>query len=306
MPSELEFVCGCAAYADLFFCVKAQPNASQAIAKGGFPFSFHGFDEQEDEKWVRYTRVFNWPAQAVASFKPGGGDRVVVALGPHGEVYEIQTTDSSESTSVIPGSPRFLGRNLAVANETAFALGMGRCIARWDGPQTWTRIDPDLPADDDKATGFNDLVVASPGEMYTLGWSGEIFRTDGVRWQAVDSPVSAALRAACVGADGLVYAAGYDGTMIRGRGDDWSIIETDRKGVFLDICTLGQDVFVSTAFEVFKLTEGGLVAVSEFADPDDRPRSCTGLSAATDGSCVFWMGGSDLFRFDGALWQRVV
>lgn len=123
--------------------------------------------------------------------------------------------------------------------------------------------------------------------MYTVGWGGEILRTDGRRWQHVHSPVSAALRAACVAPDGMVYAVGYDGTMVRGRGDSWSVIETGRKGVFLDVCSFRSDVFVATSLDVLKLGPSGLEPVTDFDDPEDRPTGCVGLCAAADGSGVF-------------------
>ena len=207
---------------------------------------------------------------------------------------------------MLPGKPRFIARNLAVVGDTIYAVGMGRAIARWDGPMKWTRLDPKLPAsNDDGAVGFNDLVGVTPSEMYTVGWGGEILRTDGKRWQAVDSPVSAALRAACVGADGLIYAVGYNGTMVRGRGDDWSVIETGRKGVLLDVCAFKDKIFVATSFDVLKLGPDGLDPVSEFDDPDDQPSSCIGLCAAADGSGVLWLGNTELFRITDSTWHRV-
>lgn len=302
MDDKKMFLSGYAPFSHLLFCAKARGGAEELVRDGEYPFTFHLLNRKD---WGEYATEFNWAPIAVASAKPEGQGRIVVAVGAHGEFYELQPSDGKQQTGVLPGTPRFLARNLAVVGDVIYAVGMGRSVARRDAPMTWTRLDPKLPANDDDAVGFNDLAAVALDEMYTVGWGGEILRTDGQRWQAVDSPVSAALRAACVGADGLVYAVGYSGTMVRGRGDDWSIVETNRQGVLLDVCAFKNEIFVATSFNVLRLTPGGLEPVSEFEDPDDRPTSCVGLCAAADGSGVFWMANTELFRITDTTWHRV-
>jgi len=300
--SQSMFLSGYAPFSDLLFCAKAKAGTEEVVRDGEFPFRAHVLD---GGSWGQYGTTFNWAPIAVASIKPAGAKRTVVAISAQGDFYEIQASEGLEQTGVIPGKPRFIATNLAVVGDTLYALGMGRSIARWDGPKTWTRLDPKLPLSEDGANGFNDLVGFSPKEIYTVGWDGEILRTDGKHWQVLDSPVSAALRAACICSDGMVYAVGYNGTMVRGRGDDWAVIETGRKGVLLDVCAFKDNIYVATAFDVLKLGPDGLEPVTEFEDPEDRPSSCVGLCAAADGSAVLWLGGPDLFRITDSTWHRV-
>lgn len=302
MSDPRQFLSGFAAYSDLLFCAKADSSAGDTPRPGEFPFSTHTLD---GDSWAQHKKVLNWPPVALASVKPPGKDRVLVAIGANGSFYEGNMGDLSEQTGLMPDSDSFIARNLAVVADTIYAVGMGHAFARRDGPMTWTRLDPQIPPGTEGAAGFNDLVGFTRDEMYTVGWGGEILRTDGRRWQRVDSPVSAALRAACIAPDGLVYAVGYNGAMVKGRGDEWTVIDTGRNGVLLDICAFKDDIFVATSFEVLRLTPDGLAPVTEFEDPEDRPGSCVALCPAADGSAVFWLGGPDLFRITDTTWHRV-
>ena len=285
MEDKGNFLCGYAPFSDLLVCATARAGLGETVPEGDYPFRCYLLDGEE---WGQYATMFNWAPVAMASVKPAGGERTVVALGARGEIYEIRTSDGDEQTSVMPGKGGFVARNLAVVGDTIYAVGLGHCIARWERPMTWTRLDPNVKKD--QAAGFNDLVAISADEMYTVGWGGEILRTDGQRWQTIDSPVSAALRSACIGSDKMVYAVGYNGTMVRGRGDDWSVVETGRQGVLLDVCAFRDEIFVADSFAVFRLGADGLEVVTEFEDPDDRPDSCVGLCASADGpACSGWV-----------------
>lgn len=304
MDKQDIFLSGFAPFHDLFFCAKAKAGTGEVIPSGTFPFRVFMLSRNQ---WSPYDRVFNWAPIAITSVKPEDGLRAVVAIGAHGECYEMRPANGDEQTGVLPGPSRFLARNVAVVGDVIYAVGMGRAMARRDGPMAWTRIDPAVPvSNSNRAVGFNDLAAFSPDEMYTVGWGGEILRGDGERWQAVDSPVSTALVAACTGADGLLYAVGYNGTMVRGRGDEWSVIETGSRSALRDVCTYGDDILVATPFDVLRLGPDGLQPIEEFEDPEDVPGSCNGLCAAADGSGVFWLGNSGLFFLTGTTWKRVV
>lgn len=57
-------------------------------------------------------------------------------------------------------------------------------------------------------------VVGRGSEAFATGESGEIFHSDGTRWEAMESGTSHALRGACLGADGRVYVVGRGGTVL--------------------------------------------------------------------------------------------
>lgn len=296
------FISGYAPFSDMIYCAQMEADTKAQIPEGEFPFSFHLFDEG---KFGEYGISFNWAPIAVASIKPVEKKRVVIAVGTNGRFYEMWPATADQQTGVLPGS-RFIATNLAVVNETIYAVGMGRAIARWDGPMTWTRLDPEIAKEGDGAIGFNDLVGFTSDEIYTVGWGGEIFKTDGKDWQKIKSPVSRPLRAACIGADQKVYAVGYDGTMVCGRDTSWSVVKTGLSDTLLDVVAFKNEILVATAFNVFILGPDGLSKMTNFEDPQDTPASCVGLCATADGSGVFWLGGQDLFLLTDSTWNRVL
>lgn len=296
------FLCGYAASLDYFFCAKELDEN-----KDGMAFTIFRLDGEE---WDRFGTTFNWPHVAIASIKPQGGNRVILSVGPRGDYYECifdsKTGVPTQQVGVIPSERPFLARNLAVVEDTIFAVGMGRAVARWDGPGMWTRLDPDAPLPEGQACGFNDLTGPSLKEMYAVGWRGEIWCMDSAVWRPIDSPLSAHLRAACTLPDDSIIAVGYDGAMVRGRHDTWIVVDSGRPETLLDVCCLAGQVFVATAYQILMLDDSGLVPVTEFEDPEDLPATCGGLYLTQDGAGIISMGAKDLFRLRDGVWERVV
>jgi hypothetical protein len=296
--STSSFLCGFAVRLDLFVCVKEQ-DTKRADGMVFNVFLLQG------STWAKFATMFDWPHVAVAAIKPHG-NRVVVSVGSKGDYWEFLGATSAEDTGVMPGSRPFLARNLAVIEDQILAVGMGRVVARWDGPGQWTRLDPAVPLPAGRACGFNDLTGPSLKEMYTVGWRGELWQTDGSAWQQIDSPTSEHLRAACTLPDGSVLAVGYNGVMVRGKHDSWTVVASGRPETLLDVCCCKGDVYVATAFRILKLNDTGLVPVTEFADAGDMPTSCGALYPTQDGLGVFSLGPKDLFRLRDRVWERVV
>jgi hypothetical protein len=299
--STSSFLCGYAVRLDLFVCVKEQDKKSA----DGMVFNVFLL---QGNTWAKFATMFDWPHVAVASIKPRGSDRVVLSIGGNGDYWEFLDATSSEHTGVIPGSSPFLARNLAVVGDRIFAVGMGRVVARWDGPGLWTRLGPTAPLPEGRACGFNDLTGPSLMEMYAVGWRGEIWQTDGdgSAWRQIDSPISEHLNAACTLRDGSIVAVGYNGAMVRGKHDTWAVVASGRPETLLDVCCFKGEVYVATAFRILKLEDTGLMPVTEFADADDVPTSCGALYLTDDGVGVFSLGPKDLFRLRDGAWERVV
>lgn len=295
------FLCGYAAYLDFIFCAKELDSNDD-----GMPFAFFLLDGEE---WEKFSITFSWAHVAVASIKPQGRNRAIVSMGAHGEyyecVYDAVTGLPTQQVGVIPSDRPFLGRNLAIVEETIFAVGMGRVVARWEGPGMWTRLDPKEPLPEGIACGFNDLTGPSLKEMYAVGWRGEIWCMNNAVWHQVDSPLSAHLRAACTLPDGSIVAVGYNGAMVRGRHDTWRVVDSGRAETLLDVCCFDGKVFVATAYKILVLNESGLMPVTDFEDPADMPASCGGLYLSDDGAGIISMGPSDLFRLRDGIWKRI-
>lgn len=295
------FLSGCCATCEFFFFSKEldelvnedQPNAS-----------FFCFDETDDEAQFRkYDDAVGWPAVAMATFKKEGADRVVVALGPNGDYWELAPASTVELVGTINGFTGNL-RNLSVVDGDMFACGMGREVLRRETRDNWVQVGPNPLKGDPAVVGFEDIGGYNSDEMYTVGWGGEIWWRDNGRWKQVDSPTSANLRA-LVCAEQVVYVVGHDGTMIKGRRDVWELIDTGRKEKLMDVAEFEGSIYVCTDFRILKLADKGLVNETDFRDPDDRPATCLNLLTAPDG--VISLGQKDVFiRKHSGSWARLV
>jgi hypothetical protein len=79
------FFTGCAPFRDFAFFARERDDLSdQAVVAT----SFYCWDEQSAdpaERWVIYSHVVDWRAQAMASAKEDSGQRVVVCVGRRGQ-----------------------------------------------------------------------------------------------------------------------------------------------------------------------------------------------------------------------------
>jgi hypothetical protein len=296
--SNSSFLVGCAAFHDLLFCAKERDdNAANDIVIANF-FAW------DAGQWGLFKESVFWAPIAMATFKPDGGRRVIVASGNRGEIWECRMSPMEETTGEISTTQPTLVRNLAVVEDVIYAVGMARIVYRRDPSGHWQSVGPSAPLPTDGVAGFNDLAAASATEMYAVGWEGEIWCYDGAGWSSIDSPTSEHLRSVCHAHDEKFYAVGYNGAMVRGRGETWELVETGRAETLMDVCACDGVIYVVTDFEILKLTEEGLVPAENFADPGDQPGSCLYLLTVPDG--VFSMGTKDIFLYSQGTWRRVV
>jgi len=257
-----------------------------------------------DGEWYKYKFAGAWSAISMATIKPSGKDRTVVAISPRGAYWEVAPKAIRETHNEIKewGNPL---RALATVGDSIYACGMGRTVMRRRGPGAWEEMGPGtLDSDEGEIVGFEDLAGFAENEMYAVGWRGEIWRFANRRWRRLDSPVSGNLNAVCCGGDGRVYVVGDDGTMLRGRNEVWEVLRTDRMDNLMDVAFHQDMVYVATDFEILKL-EGDLLSAEEaFVDPEDPPATCLHLLEAADG--LISLGTKDLFRLRNAVWERLV
>lgn len=295
------FLSGCAPLYRFFFFAK---EVDELVAEDTPNSSFFRFYEEDaDAQFRKYDESVNWPAIAMATIKPVGSTRNVVAIGPNGDYWELEPASTQESVGRIANFQGNL-RTLSVIDETIFACGMGRVVLRRDGKGQWTSIGPNPRKDDADVIGFEDINGYSKDEMYAVGWGGEIWWFDNSTWRRVDSPTSVNLTALICAENGSVYIAGHNGIMLRGRYDSWSVIDTDRKENLRDVTFYEGAVYVVTDFRILKLVEDKLVNDTNFADPNDLPTTCLTLLKTPDG--IISMGGKDIFRRQRAPWERLV
>lgn len=295
------FLSACAPFYDLFFFAK---ELDELVLKGTPNSSFFCFDETDtNSQFRKYDESVGWPAIAMATIKPEGSIRQVVAIGPNGDYWELEPASTQETVGKIND---FLGnlRTLSIIEETIFACGMGRVVIQREDKGQWKSISPNPMKDDADIIGFEDIDGYSKAEMYAVGWGGEIWWFDNGTWRQMDSPTSANLTALCCAADQSVYIVGDNGIMLRGRQDSWSVIDTDRKENLLDVAFYNGTIYVTTDFRILKLVDEKLINDTDFADPDDLPSTCLHLLPAADG--LISLGTKDVFRRNQEPWKRLV
>lgn len=280
----------------LFFSKEIDRVAQDGSAHSLF-FVFDG------TRWMQYKKAANWPAISMASVKPNGEPRVLLAIGPEGQFWEVDVGTATESFGLVPDLHYQL-RSLSVIDDHIYACGMGRIALRREPGGQWTVFDALGPSKDDTVVGFEDISGFSANDIYTTGWAGEIWWFHDGRWQQIDSPVSGNMNAVCCAADGNVYIAGESGTLVRGREDTWTVLDTGQTLNLMDVCEYEGDIYVATDFSILKLDGDTLVADDNFADETDPPATCLYLLKAPDG--LYSMGPKDLFRRQAGPWERLV
>lgn len=294
------FLCGYAAQTGHLFVAKEQDeNADAGVTRSNF-FVMNG------DKWGIFPETAPWIAQSIASLEaPAGDKKLIVGLGPHGQVWQCVVKPSVATLGELPAAKsRFLARRLSAIDNSLFAVGMSRRVFTRTYDTGWTECSPTDDVPGDIAIGFNDLVGMHVEDLYAVGWRGEIYRRVNGRWRAIDSPVSSHLRSAFMTDSGDVYAVGYDGIMVRGSEDTWSQIETGRRENLQDVCEFDGTVFACSDFRILRLESSGLVADDRFLDQSDVPATCLHLVPSPQG--LYSIGPKDLFIFRDGVWRRIV
>jgi hypothetical protein len=218
-----------------------------------------------DGKWGRF--VVPWSATRMCVLLNNGA--YVYATGPEGKVAILTPSGSSEE--VIDSSEngtRSRGpiRDLRAIEGTIYACGMARQVYRREGPNRWSRRDEGtvLPKGTLTVAGFNAIDGVSEGDIYAVGFGGEIWRCVASHWHQLYSPTNAILFRVRAVRNDLVYAAGQKGVLVQGNGDLWEPIEQTTTTADLWGMEWFKDrLFVSSDDAVYVLRDGQLENVSE-------------------------------------------
>jgi hypothetical protein len=297
------FLCTCAPFIDLVFCAREKEKfADEGVVASGF----YAWDEQKsdpDMRWMVYDTVVNWRAQGLVTIKPDGGKRTTVAVGSHGQYFEVEPESLAQSEGTIDAWSNVI-RCLSSIDGKIFAVGMGRSVLVRDSIGRWREVGPGVSeAEKDRIIGFEAIDGFTPENLIAVGWQGEIWRYSGGMWTQVDSPTNVNLNAVACADNGVIYSVGDNGVMVIGKGDQWEVVETERTENLQDVVDFAGQVFVVTDFRILKLTDDGLVAEDRF-DGGDLPVTCLSLVKSEGG--LIAMGPQDLFRFTGKSWNRIL
>lgn len=262
--------------------------------------TFFVFDEdlEEDDGFGKFDESVAWPAISMATLKPEGGARLVVAIGNSGETWELSPSTGDERCDVIPG--RHTLRRLAVIGDGVYACGMNRTVLERQGPGAWRSFGPGAQVGDPAIFGFEALAGASADELYAVGWGGEIWWCSGGVWRRVESPTKENLTALACAADGSMFAVGHGGVMVKGRRDRWERVDTGRHEDLRDVAVFDGQVFALSAGRVWQLGDAGL----RDSSPAELSGDALQLLQASDGLVL--VGRKQLFtRREGSAWSQL-
>lgn len=286
--ADRELVRGAARFADLCYILS---KGKELLAKNVAHTSVIALDAGD---WAK-AAALHWNSTALAVAKRP--TEVLVVVGEDGQAISYRGGKTSDET--LSPRPKMI-RNARTIRGSVYACGMKRQVYRRTGEAQWVDMSAPAPRKSVKA-GFEAIDGYNDEEIYAVGWSGEVWQYDGMRWIDRESPTNLILTAVCCGGDGVVYAAGQQGTVLRGRRDGWELVPWDEEvSVDLwDLCWFRGKLYVAAINGLFTL-EGNMLAPVDFGIVDTP--SCFSL---TEAEGVLWsIGRDDVLSFDGSAWRR--
>lgn len=236
-----------------------------------------------------------------AAVLPGSTDDII-AIGEYGQ-YTVLSRSGQARDDVIDAqgiTPPNRGplRSGSVINGHLIMVGMFRQVYDRDPAGTWRVMEVGLPAPvPDTTPGFEAVAGSDLENVYAVGWDGEIWRFDGSRWHAIDSPTNRILTSVCITENRTVYACGRGGLLVRGTDPSWDVLDSGCPDDLWSITSFRGEVFAASLRRIYRLMGDKLVQVD--ADSSD--------SFATFSQCgqALWsVGAKAVVAYDGTGWSQ--
>lgn len=288
--NDSSFLAGAVAASDFFLFAKFHDELGEANT------TFFIHDEGD---WAMFPEGVAWTCIGMATLKPDGALRSVVAVDAQGAYWETLPANGETLTGAIPGARGL--RSLRTIGQYYYAVGMGRRVFRRIAEGKWENLSATAPAASEGVIGFEDVDGFNDDEVYAVGWQSEIWSRQNGTWHRHKAPTASNLNAVCCASDGKVYVVGDNGALLQGRGDAWQQLASARTENLLDVAECDGQIFVITDFRLFKLVDSSLVEETEFAD--ERPASFSMLEAGAN--TLLAIGPSQAFVYREHAWHRV-
>jgi hypothetical protein len=253
------------------------------------------FARIEETAWhTAGLAVMTQPQEHAVAVGDGG---LAVAYGLRGYLVREQVATGASG-------PEGRGplRGVRAIDNKVYAVGMDRQAYVRIAERNWQRIEQGLRGTPPgSAGGFESIDGYAANELYAVGWDGEIWQSDGFRWEQHASPTNVVLTDVCCAGDGSVYACGRRGLLLSGRGSSWRIIDQDVIGE--DIWSLawcGDALFLST-FDGVYAKRGDTIELVDMGDDDPA----TFYKVAAFGNLLWSIGAKDIMAYDGTAWTRI-
>lgn len=218
-----------------------------ALSRAGTPnASFFVYDvDDTDDVFRKYDENVHWPAISMATIKPEGGQRVVVAIGHNGDFWELNPFSTVETLGKIANAGVL--RRVVGIGDRLFVCGMNRVVLERTDIGQWSSIGPVVESPG--IVGFEALAGFDRNEMYAAGWNGELWWRDAGTWKRVESGTKVNLKSLTC-ADGFVYVVGDEGVLLKGRRDSFQRIDSGTTDDLRDVAVFEGQVHVMSATRV--------------------------------------------------------
>lgn len=229
-------------------------------------------------------------------------------MGINGEVTEF--TFPGERTEYVDQSPEGPSslvhlRCIRKIANTIVVAGMTRRVYKRERANQWIAIDEDVYVPRSERTtsvGFNSIDGISAGDIYAVGYQGEIWHLKETQWRKEVSPTNLSLNVVRIFSDNTVYAAGMLGTILKRDDSKWKVIQQNLTSKdFLGIAVFQGNVYFSNFDGVFMLDSECLTMV-------DMGFSVPKTTAYLDSNDeVIWSVGEKhlLYSENGINWHEV-
>jgi hypothetical protein len=195
-------------------------------------------EERRDHALVYHFMDGEWLQQLVDNSLAGicvveePGPKVL-SVGVDGEV-DVATLPGFSKEQVDPSdrgpSYSVLLRCVRVIGGRAYAAGMARLFYRREAQGRWVSQDQGLFMPRGKRTralGIMSIDGTAQGDIYAVGYKGQIWHYDGDAWLQEDSPTNVLLSGVRCASKREVYVCGMAGTILRGTAGQWRALEQD-------------------------------------------------------------------------------
>lgn len=295
ITSDYTFVLGAVRYKDLIYFALQDDRVDSNATSHFYPITF-------DQG--------NWGGDIVIEWSPLGMTvsqypiEQMLIINENGNVYTFGSgKEGFEKISNNGINPLERGgqlRKVRNISNAVYAVGMKRQAYRRIAENDWITIDDTVYTSGQNVVGFESLDGFDEGDLYAVGWEGEIWHFDGSSWSQLDSPTNIILLDVCCAGDNNVYISGQMGVLIVGRGNKWTLIDTQLKENIWNLVWFQDSLYFSTYSGIYKV-HGSQIERINFKN--DIPTTFYHLSSR-DGLLVS-IGDKDVMGFDGSAWFRI-
>lgn len=234
-------------------------------------------------------------------------DPIWWVLGKRGDVARVQGSsvilDRVPNAGTGPGRFGYLNAIRWLGQEL-FVCGYSRQFLQRLDHATWVRRDAGLLLRDlEGRSSLEEFDATVEGELYAVGWGGDVWRSSGTGWRQCDVPTNRDLHAVhCRAVEAEVIAVGAGATVLRGAADRWEVVgRDDLEEDFWGVSEFGGHVYVAGYDGIFRLADDSLEDVDLGLD-----RPVRGYRLVVSPSFMWSIGNRDLLRFDGHTWVETL